>query len=52
MKLPLARTDSLFIYFPDTATPRMEGDRGREPGRKGGGRGMGDGRVKGGRREF
>ena len=30
----------------------VEGDRGREPGRTGGGRGTGDGRRKGGRRDL
>ena len=30
----------------------MEGDRGREPGRTGGGRGTGDGRRKGGKRDL
>ena len=36
-----------------TTPPKtVEGDRGRQPGRTGGGRGTGDGRRKGGRRDL
>ena len=42
-----------FLYQPNHChTDMWVGTGGREPGRIGGGRGTGDGRGKGGRREF
>ena len=44
-------TGSMIFPFFSLAS-RVEGDRGADPGRTGGGRGIGDGRRKGGKRDL